>query len=384
MSGANKKLVVIDLHPESISGGAERIFRGLAREALASGYDVKWFGASFEFYKLVHFVYSAIGSKASPYQDSEDPLAGVNILRFRFSMLVPFTKGWRDARACLREADRIICKNEFLELLVLYYFGGQRALRRTLVSFMSALSMPSSVQGPWRLIHDALYRNPFYRWALRQVYGVHGLCESVRDDLEYVGTPQVCVRVLGCPVWSDETSAQPGAEFNVLYVGRLTEQKGIQYLLRVAELLRPYPIAIDVAGSGDQEPLVRQAAEDLGNIRFHGYTPDPASLYRQASVAIVPSRWETFGMTTAEAVSMGVRAVAFDIPGPREVLQVAGLEDDIIPRFHAEKMAERVLKHYRARCADPVAYARSMQLAAQAVRNVYEPRRVFRRVLEAL
>lgn len=377
-------LAIVDLHPESISGGAERIFRGLVREAIASGYDVKWFGASFEFYELVHLIYRAIGSMASPYQDAGDPLTGADVLRFRFAMLVPFSQGWRQARAYIRGADRIICKNEFLEVLVLYYFGGLPALRKTLVSFMSALALPSSVKGPWRFIHDTLYRNPFYRWALTQVYGVHGLCESVRDDLAYVRAPDVCVRVLACPVWTGEDVAHSDAEFNVVYVGRLTEQKGIEYLLRVAELLRPYPIVIDVAGSGDQEHLVVQAAEELGNIRFHGYATDPTPLYREASLALVPSRWETFGMTTAEAVSMGVRAVAFDISGPREVLKAAGLEDDIIPRFHAEKMAERVLEHYRAWCADPAAYAFSMQQAAQRVKEVYEPRRVFRRVLESL
>lgn len=142
----------------------------------------------------------------------------------------------------------------------------------------------------------------------------------------------------------------------VLFVGRIDPIKGIDVLLETARLLtqsEPSPLFVVIGGSLDEqgEPidelaeLARQAA-DLGiskHLRFVGSVPQDGlpAFYRAADVAIVPSRYESFGLVAVEAMACGTPVVAARAGGLRFTVEedVAGY---LVPPRSADAFAAAI------------------------------------------
>jgi glycosyltransferase involved in cell wall biosynthesis len=109
-------------------------------------------------------------------------------------------------------------------------------------------------------------------------------------------------------------------------VGRLSPQKGAEYLLQaVARLDRR--CSLTLVGDGPSrsrlEALVRRILGKRHDIVFTGWLPHDQvlGLYDQSQVVAVPSVWpEPFGRVGLEATGMGRPVVAFDVGGVREWL----------------------------------------------------------------
>lgn len=114
----------------------------------------------------------------------------------------------------------------------------------------------------------------------------------------------------------------------VLFVGRLTLQKGPDYLLRAAKrVLEVCPDArFVIAGSGDMEQQIIREAAWLGisdKVIFAGFLrgDELNALYKIADLFIMPSVSEPFGLTALEAVKNGTPAIISKQSGVSEVLQ---------------------------------------------------------------
>jgi glycosyltransferase involved in cell wall biosynthesis len=68
----------------------------------------------------------------------------------------------------------------------------------------------------------------------------------------------------------------------------------------------------------DEGPRARELAADprlSGRVRVLGPSSDPAPLYQAADLAVVPSHWESFGISAAEAMASGLAVVASAVGG---------------------------------------------------------------------
>jgi colanic acid/amylovoran biosynthesis glycosyltransferase len=95
----------------------------------------------------------------------------------------------------------------------------------------------------------------------------------------------------------------------VLYVGRLSPEKGIEELVEATRGLN-----LVVAGDGPLRSLVPAAL---------GFVPRPElePLYARAAVAVFPSRIEGFGVACAEAMAHGRAVVASAVGGLRDLVK---------------------------------------------------------------
>jgi len=126
-----------------------------------------------------------------------------------------------------------------------------------------------------------------------------------------------------------ERTAPPAPPL-VLFVGRLTRQKGPGRFLEAARrVLEGMPEArFAIAGTGERLPWLRRRAGELGlagKVSFLGFVPPERlpGLYRRASVYVLPSVAEPFGLTVLEAMRQGVPTIAAKNAGVHEVVHSA-------------------------------------------------------------
>jgi glycosyltransferase involved in cell wall biosynthesis len=119
----------------------------------------------------------------------------------------------------------------------------------------------------------------------------------------------------------------------LLFVGQLKEYKGVHVLLEtLANLHRDgHKVKLDVVGTGPESRRLKTMAEDLaldGHVSFRGNVEEHElpSLYANCKAFVLPSlnRREAFGLVLLDALAAGKPIVATELPGVKEVVQMAG------------------------------------------------------------
>ena len=134
----------------------------------------------------------------------------------------------------------------------------------------------------------------------------------------------------------------------VIFVGRLIrEQKGLDFLLDIAQHLKNSEIKIRVVGDGQdkawlEQEIERRQLQDI--IILHGSVKkNIEKLYANASLFISTSRWEGFGLVVTEAMACGLPIISFDNSGPKEILE-GGKYGILIPKYNIKQFAHEILE----------------------------------------
>lgn len=132
----------------------------------------------------------------------------------------------------------------------------------------------------------------------------------------------------------------------VLFLGRITMQKGPDHLLRAAQkVIQHNPrVAFLMCGSGDMERRMMEYAAELGisqNVFFSGFLrgPDQYEAYKLADLFVMPSISEPFGITVLEAMKLQTPVLVSKQSGVSEVVAHA-LKVDF---WDTEEFANKVL-----------------------------------------
>jgi glycogen(starch) synthase len=111
----------------------------------------------------------------------------------------------------------------------------------------------------------------------------------------------------------------------VLFLGRLTNQKGPYFFLHTAAkvLEKKKDVLFVIAGQGDQMPELIRIAIGLNimdNVVFTGYLSEEELLYAysMASIYVMPSVAEPFGITALEAIASGTPIIVSKNAGVSE------------------------------------------------------------------
>lgn len=138
----------------------------------------------------------------------------------------------------------------------------------------------------------------------------------------------------------------------VLFLGRLTVQKGPLYFLRAARQVAELQseVRFVIAGEGYLLPELISTACDMGladRVIFAGrVTSDEAvSLYKHADCFVMPSVSEPFGLVALEAITHGAPVVLSKQSGASEVVS----NSFVVDFWDTEKMADCILTVLRER-----------------------------------
>ena len=120
--------------------------------------------------------------------------------------------------------------------------------------------------------------------------------------------------------------AQEAKTKTILNVGRLDPQKDQAILIDAfAKLANRWPDwQMRILGEGNLRPQLEAHIRQLGlekRIHLPGMIRDMEPEYTQAQIFAIPSRYESFGLATAEAMAYGLPVVGFaDCPGTNELV----------------------------------------------------------------
>lgn len=115
------------------------------------------------------------------------------------------------------------------------------------------------------------------------------------------------------------------SKFKLISVGRLSEQKGYDKLLRIFKKLKNDGLDIELilVGNGNKynelnEYIVENKLEK--DVTLLGFRENPYKYVRASDLFICSSISEGFSLVIGEAMAIGVPIVSVDCPGPNEVL----------------------------------------------------------------
>lgn len=112
----------------------------------------------------------------------------------------------------------------------------------------------------------------------------------------------------------------------ILAVGRLTEQKGFDVLLRsFSKAQEKTEVRLMIIGDGPQRARLEKLVIELGidkKVQFAGYQRNPYKYMNNADLFVLSSRWEGLPNVLIEAMGAGLKVIATDCPsGPRDILE---------------------------------------------------------------
>lgn len=222
---------------------------------------------------------------------------------------------------------------------------------------------------PWRGVAQGCYRgSPAQSAVLAATLALHrrrtiiayvdrfiALTQFARGLFVRAGIPaeKIVVKPNSTPDPGKPTSRRHG----FLYVGRLSEEKGMSTLAAAASLAPG--IHVDVIGDGPCADLL----SGIPNVRLHGRkgAADVRRAMASAEFLVLPSLWyEGFPMTVVEAYAAGLPVMASDIGSLSEIV------DDGVTGFRVPPGDARSLAAHMTRVAEGHYAARDFELRARA------------------
>ncbi|MEP3478024.1 MAG: glycosyltransferase [Fuerstiella sp.] len=155
----------------------------------------------------------------------------------------------------------------------------------------------------------------------------------------------------------------PRAENELLFVGRLTDQKSPETLLNALSIVRRQGnlLRLKMVGTGPLLTALRRQCEQLGLedvVEFLGQRADVPMLMQKATALVLPSKWEGMPNVVLEAMANGLPVIASDVDGIRDVivdgvtgLLVAPTDPDLLASAMIRMVSQTTLRRNLAKTA---------------------------------
>ncbi|MBW3663688.1 MAG: glycosyltransferase family 4 protein [Actinobacteria bacterium] len=321
-----RRITLADAYPH-LRGGSQSQLRWLVSELRGAGWDVRVIAPALG--PLTRSL--ARDGVATVVVPATGPLSSYGG-RAGAAALSRLPGYWRRSATALRGSD-VVHLND--HRAVLLYGVPARLARAKVVWHAHALAAP----------------RPLDRVCAAIVHLAVAPSAAAAARLRGLGAP---VAVVAGHIGPASVRWDPRDPARIATVGRLHPTKGQDVLLEAVGQLRSSrpDIELDLVGAADpHQPAYeralreRSAARDLvGAVHFRGHVDDPWPLVARARVYVQPSRTETQGLAFAQALRVGIPAVASDLPALRE----QGTDGDAISFVPVEDVAALVAALQRA------------------------------------
>ncbi len=308
------------------AGGAERVFATYVDSLRA-----------YEPLVVLHDPIIDRGFEVSP-RVTIRPIIENSRLRRALALVPPVAKvveAWLLARIARQSGARVIVsflfKSNRVAILTKRLFARDLHIVLTAHEHLSQHIVNAHAYGWERALQRRIARS---LWA--HADRVIAVSNGVKDDLvREFGAAPAKVEVVSNPIDAARIRAR-GAErveypfegsgrCHLITVGRLSPEKGLDFLARSLAGVDTNAFDWVVVGDGPERERIRTLVQEAGmeeRVHFAGMCENPWSLMRHADILVHPSRSEAFPNVFGEAFALGLPVIASDCsPGVREYLR---------------------------------------------------------------
>jgi glycosyltransferase involved in cell wall biosynthesis len=167
------------------------------------------------------------------------------------------------------------------------------------------------------------------RWVARRARAVFAISHLAADYFGSLGFPEDKIYPFGyfraSPVPFENVLRVD--KVDIVYVGQFIHRKGLDILLRaIRPLLEKNPqIRLSLIGAGPEQASIEAGLREdglLGSVELEGAHPSSRIHERlaRASLLVLPSRWDGWGLVINEAFAAGVPVIASDRCGGADLI----------------------------------------------------------------
>ena len=167
-------------------------------------------------------------------------------------------------------------------------------------------------------INIALYRRLLPKWVSRFIV----LSEFQKRKMVEYGWPEENIVVKGNFVSHNPVNPVQEKKDQIVYVGRLSKEKGVETLIKAFKQLGRRTKLV-IVGDGIDRTELEEMAQGF-NVEFVGQKPSEEArrIIAESKTLVSPSAcWETFGLAAAEAMSVGTPSVVANVGGLPDIVQ---------------------------------------------------------------
>lgn len=279
--------------------------------------------------KLLSFYYFKKITKAYLYKEN------LKIIKKNLGEAKYFKcKNFKGLKKKLNEYDVIYSKNEILEASIFKFFLKYKNLPPIIFGVHTPHFYPKTVNLPSK-IHNLIYGSKIYNFLTSGAAAFHVINSSDEEKLKKQLGKKFVKKIYNPFDFNQfEKNADnhkfnfmlEGSKFNIIWLGRLSEQKGVADLVKIINELNPKlgdKVVWNIVGDGAEKNKIIKLKEEWQNVNYfghieHKYIPN---LIARNNLFILTSKWEGFPYTLIEAQTMNLPVISYDIPGPRDIIK---------------------------------------------------------------
>ncbi|MEY3221024.1 MAG: hypothetical protein RIT27_2381 [Pseudomonadota bacterium] len=195
-------------------------------------------------------------------------------------------------------------------------------------------------------------------YVLNKVDKITVVSQAMKQEVLNLGISEDKIQVISMGVDLQQTFVPNNqiqkAKESILFVGRLVEKKGVNYLLEAfAKIIEKYPHAkLNIVGTGTEEQTLKQQAKTLDIERYVSFlgaieNSQLPVLYQQTELVVFPSvigkdgDREGFGLVLVEALGCECAIIATDLLAMQDIL-THGENALIVPQKNVEQLANKL------------------------------------------
>lgn len=316
-------------------GGTEILTFNLMRELQNSGVDC---------YLISRYIYNGENSHVINMTQAE-------FSRYRQMLNSPLNKiiGSRISDTYLKEVIRKVAKDLQVDWIVNHTYDMCAAIP-TDGLWQTAQVFHWSVDGYEKKLKSVIQKKSFIprtlsivslrtimkRWhkAISQFDRLVCLTTAAFSEIKRIGQLATQSRICHIPdplmQMQESTEVSSLKNKTIVYVGRLSHEKGVMRLLRIwkriSSQIEDYTLKIYGDGNMKDEMERYIHSQQLHRVELMGFSSDLKGIYTHADLCLMTSDTEGFGMVLIEAMYYGVPCISFDCPiSPKEIIADAGV-----------------------------------------------------------
>lgn len=236
-----------------------------------------------------------------------------------------------DLKRILSEQDVVYSKNDILEAAILKFLVGRRHTKHLIFGFHSPVRYERTNLIHSKL-HNFLYGSVLYKFLLTGSSKFHVLNKYDEGVLKQSFPKYKIVRIYNPFDFRKFSNTTRTAKYksnnkriNILWVGRLTIEKGLDDLVKIVNLVNAKNesrTTWTIVGEGPLKEEAVNLCRKWKNVQYLGYknNQDMPSVYSKADLFLCTSNFETFPYTFLEAQSFGIPIISYKIHGCDEIV----------------------------------------------------------------